>query len=93
MLRLSGTGPAPAGDGGGEHFELVLDEDDGGGPDEDGSGPRSLRSLARRIARLGRREGLHGTFSAKGRGPVVHPPPRLRLRGGARVPLRVVGRR
>jgi len=73
---------------------VLLGEGDGeSGGDEAEPGPRSLRSLARRIARLGRREGLHGTFSARGRGPVVLPTPRLRLRGTARVPLRVVGRR
>ena len=74
-----------------EGTDDVLDpffDEFGGG---DAIGPRSLRSLAERIADLRRREGVHATFAPKGRGPVVLPTPHLLLRGSARIPLRITG--
>jgi hypothetical protein len=82
ILTIRGPGSG-GGLGGLEDFFLALFGGGGGG-----EGPtRSVNDLTKRIAALGRPDGVRATFERKGKGPVVYSSKRLMIRGKTQVPM------
>jgi hypothetical protein len=70
-------------------FEELFFFEEFGGP----APPRTVKRLAARIAALGKPDGIRASFNRKRLGPVVYPYERQLVKGQAKIPMIVKGRK